>query len=49
MTLADGSGLGSPRGGKNEIIHFAIVRLCEMVSDLHAKYRTDWHGGKEVA
>ena len=30
---------------KEEISHFAIYRLCEMVRELRAKYRLDLHAG----
>jgi hypothetical protein len=34
---------------QDEIAHFAIYRLCEMVRDLRTKYRADLQGGKAVA
>jgi hypothetical protein len=37
------------RGPENEIAVFAICRLCDMVVDLHANYRTDLHTGKAVS
>jgi hypothetical protein len=40
---------GISAGDKNEIIHFAIARLCEMVCDLSDKYRADLRVGKAVA
>jgi hypothetical protein len=30
-------------GAKNEIVHFSIYRLCEMVRNLRAKYHAAWH------
>jgi hypothetical protein len=36
-------------GAQNEIVHYAISRLCEMVCDLRAKYRADLAAGKAVA
>jgi hypothetical protein len=36
-------------GARNEIVHYAISRLCEMVCDLRAKYRADLNAGKAVA
>jgi hypothetical protein len=37
-------------GGKdwNEITHFAVYQLCEMVRAFRAKYRADLHAGKTV-
>ena len=32
---------------KDEIAHFAVYRLCEMVRDLRAKYRTDLYEGPD--
>jgi hypothetical protein len=32
----------------NEISHFAVYQLCEMVRALRAKYRTDLHAAKPV-
>jgi hypothetical protein len=29
------------RSPQNEIVHFAIARLCEMVCELHADYATN--------
>ena len=38
---------------QDELVHFAIYRICEMVRDLRAKYRADLHAvpgrGKAVA
>jgi hypothetical protein len=36
------------RSPENEIVHFAIGRLCEMVCDLHNKYHEDLRAGKAV-
>jgi hypothetical protein len=47
--IAAEAAIGISPGDKNEIVHFAICRLCEMVRDLRAKYRADWHAGKAVA
>jgi hypothetical protein len=30
---------------KEEITHFAIYRVCEMIRELRAKYRVDLHAG----
>ena len=30
---------------QDELAHFAIYRVCEMVRDLRAKYRADLHAG----
>jgi hypothetical protein len=32
----------------NEITHFAVYQLCEMVRAFRAKYRVDLHAGKTV-
>jgi hypothetical protein len=40
---------GLSPGAKNEIVHFAVSHLCEMVRDLRTKYRADLHAGKAVA
>jgi hypothetical protein len=32
----------------NEITHFAVYQLCEMVRAFRAKYRADLHAGKTV-
>jgi hypothetical protein len=31
---------------QDELAHFAIYRVCEMVRDLRAKYRADLHAGQ---
>ena len=43
--IAAEAALGISPGAKNEIVHFAIYRLCEMVRDLRAKYRADLDAG----
>jgi len=37
------------RSPENEIAAFAICHLCEMVRDLHTKYRADLRAGEAVA
>ena len=37
------------RSPENEIVHFAIARLCEMACDLHNKYYEDLRAGKAEA
>jgi hypothetical protein len=37
------------RSPENEIVAFAVSQLCEMVRDLHAKYRKNLYAGKAVA
>jgi hypothetical protein len=32
---------------QDELVHFAIYRVCEMVRDLRAKYRTDLDAGPD--
>jgi len=32
---------------QQEIMHFSIYRICEMVRDLRAKYRADLHAGRD--
>jgi hypothetical protein len=35
----------NPSEDQQEIMHFAVYRLCDMVRDLRAKYRADLHAG----
>jgi hypothetical protein len=46
--MAAEAAVGIAPGAKNEILHFAVYRLCEMVRDLRTKYLADWPAGKAV-
>jgi hypothetical protein len=37
------------REDQDELVYFAIGRICEMVRDLRTKYRADLRAGKAVA
>jgi hypothetical protein len=44
ITTSTATGVGEDQ---REITHFALYRLCEMVREFRAKYRTDLHAGPD--